>query len=123
MQIKSKVPMLRTSFKERKAGNSFSFSFSLAISRVTIVDTPRSAKAVNKEIKARAKAELIFDLDSNRGLAMQLAAYQTYYGDWCELFNELDKINAITAKDIQRVANQYLNRDNCTVGVMNTIEN
>lgn len=76
-----------------------------------------------EKIKARAKAELIFNLDNNRGLAMQLAAYQTYSGDWRELFNELDRINAITAEDIQRVANQYLNRDNCTVGVMNTIEN
>ncbi|MCD6161780.1 MAG: insulinase family protein [candidate division Zixibacteria bacterium] len=76
-----------------------------------------------EKIKARAKAELIFNLDSNGGLAAQLAAYQTYSGDWRELFNELDKINAITAEDIQRVAKQYLNRDNCTVGVMNTIEN
>lgn len=72
------------------------------------------------KIKARAKAQLIFGLDDNEGLALQLATYQTYFGDWKELFGDLDRINALTAADIQRVANKYFNLQNCTIGTIET---
>ncbi len=72
------------------------------------------------KIKARAKASFIGQLDTNNGLAMQLAAYETRWGDWHEMFRELDRINAVTAADIQRVANQYLTEENRTVAELNT---
>ncbi len=61
-----------------------------------------------EKIKARAKASLINGLASNAGLASQLATYQLVYGDWRMLFKELDKFNALTTEDIQRVAEKYL---------------
>jgi predicted Zn-dependent peptidase len=73
------------------------------------------------KIKARAKANLINQLDSNQGLAFQLAGYQTLWGDWRELFKELDRINAVTADDIQRVAQKYLTKKNRVVGMINTV--
>jgi predicted Zn-dependent peptidase len=73
------------------------------------------------KIKARAKAQLINRMTSNQGLAFQLAAYQTLWGDWRELFRELDRINAVTAEDIQRVAQKYLTKKNRVVGMINTI--
>jgi predicted Zn-dependent peptidase len=73
-----------------------------------------------EKIRARAKADFIFGLKSNTGMAMQLAAYQTYFGDWHEMFKQLDKINAVTPADIQRVANKYLIRQNSTIAVMKT---
>lgn len=76
-----------------------------------------------EKIKARAKSDFIFGLDSNIGMAMQLAAYQTYYDDWHEMFNELDKINRVTAEDIQKVAKKYFIKQNRTVAVMQTIKN
>jgi len=39
-----------------------------------------------QSVKTRAKANLIRRLDSNFGLAIELANYQTRYGDWRELF-------------------------------------
>src|SRR5579859_3418363 len=39
-----------------------------------------------QSIKTKAKAQLIRQLDSNSGLALQLAEYQTLFGDWRELF-------------------------------------
>ena len=75
-----------------------------------------------EKIKARAKAGFIGRLDSNLGMAMRLAANQCRWGDWRELFHTLDRINAVTAEDIQRVAKEYFTEQNRTVGYLNTIE-
>ncbi len=75
-----------------------------------------------EKIKARAKAQFVNGLSNNIGMGFQLAAYQTYWGDWREMFNELNRINEVTAEDIKRVANTYLTAKNRTVIMMNTIE-
>ena len=61
-------------------------------------------------IKTRAKADLIRGLADNQGLAQQLAIYQTRYGDWRELFRQVDRIDKVTKADIRRVANQTFSR-------------
>src|SRR5438270_8361734 len=71
-----------------------------------------------KMVKTRAKATLIRGLDSNEGLATDLALYQTLYDDWRELFRAVNKINAVTKADIRRVANQVFVPTNRTVGVI-----
>ncbi len=58
-------------------------------------------------VKTKMRAALIQKLDSNAGLAGQLAEYKAAYGDWRQLFYELDQINKVTADDVQRVAKQY----------------
>ena len=74
------------------------------------------------KIKARAKSVFIDGLDSNPGLARQLASYQNLHGDWRQMFRELDRINAVTPQDIQRVANRYLSPKNRTVVTIETQE-
>jgi predicted Zn-dependent peptidase len=64
--------------------------------------------------KTRAKADLLRGLADNEGLAHQLAEYQTRYGDWRQLFRELDKINAVTKADVRRVANKIFVDSNRT---------
>lgn len=64
--------------------------------------------------KTRARADLLRGLADNEGIAQQLAYYQQRYGDWRELFNQLDKIDAVTKADIRRVANQIFVTSNCT---------
>jgi predicted Zn-dependent peptidase len=71
-------------------------------------------------IKTRAKANLIRGLDDNEGLAMQLATYQTRYGDWRELFRSVDRIDQVTKADIRRVANETFVDTNRTVGIIET---
>ena len=73
-----------------------------------------------KMIKTRAKANLIRGLADNEGLAMQLATYQTRYGDWRELFRSVDRIDQVTKGDIRRVANDVFADTNRTVGVIET---
>jgi predicted Zn-dependent peptidase len=58
-----------------------------------------------QSVKTRAKAQLLRQLDSNSGLALQLATYQTIFGDWRELFHDVEKMDKVTPADIRRVAN------------------
>jgi predicted Zn-dependent peptidase len=74
-----------------------------------------------KMVKTRAKASLIRGLDSDEGLAEDLAIYQTLYGDWRELFRSVDRINAVTKADIRRVANEVFVPTNRTVGIIETV--
>jgi predicted Zn-dependent peptidase len=73
-----------------------------------------------KMVKTRARASLIRSLASNPGLAEELAAYQARYGDWRQLFREIDEIDKVTAADIRRVANQTFRIENRTVGIIET---
>ncbi len=73
-------------------------------------------------VKRRARASLLRQLDDNMGLAIQLASYQALTGDWRNLFRQLDKINAVTPEDIQRVARATFRRTNRTVGVIEPLE-
>jgi predicted Zn-dependent peptidase len=68
-----------------------------------------------QSVKTRAKAQLIRELDSNSGLALQLAIYQTISGDWRELFRNVDRIDKVTPADIRRVANATFTPSNRTV--------
>lgn len=64
--------------------------------------------------KTRARADLLRGLADNEGLARQLAEYQTKFGDWRQLFRELDKIDAVTKADVRRVANKLFVDSNRT---------
>lgn len=68
--------------------------------------------------KTRARARLIGQLDSNMGLAVQLAAYQARTGDWRNFFRRLDELQAVTSDDVRRVARTTFTRDNRTVSLL-----
>lgn len=71
-------------------------------------------------VKTRAKANLLRGLADNSGLAQQLAVEQARYGDWRELFREVDRIEKVTKADIRRVANKTFVESNRTVGIIET---
>ena len=73
-------------------------------------------------VKRRARASLLRELDDNLGLAIQLSSMQALTGDWRNLFRQLDKINAVTPEDIQRVAKATFTRTNKTVAVIEPLE-
>jgi predicted Zn-dependent peptidase len=63
-----------------------------------------------------ARANLVRSLNSNMGLAMRLARYHGQEGDWRRLFTRIDDLQNVTLEDLERVANQYLVKENRTVG-------
>ena len=64
--------------------------------------------------KTRARADLLRGLANNEGLARQLAEYQTRFGDWRQLFRQLNKIDAVSKADVRRVANKIFVESNRT---------
>ena len=66
--------------------------------------------------RTKIRAGLIRSLADNNGLALALATAQAQQGDWRTVFTDLDKINAVTLDDLQRVANTYLINNKRTVG-------
>jgi predicted Zn-dependent peptidase len=70
--------------------------------------------------KTRTRADLLRGLADNQGLANDLAEYQTRYGDWRELFLQLDKVDKVTKADIRRVANRIFIPSNRTSASIET---
>ena len=70
--------------------------------------------------KTRAKADLIRSLDSNEGLAENLANYHTLFGDWRELFRYVDRLDALTKADVRKAATATFADANRTVGKIET---
>ncbi|HXU81384.1 MAG TPA: insulinase family protein, partial [Polyangia bacterium] len=73
-------------------------------------------------VKTRAKADLIRQLDDNQGLAAQLAASQALFGDWRELFRQVDRIDKVNKADIRRVAQKTFVAQNRTVGYIESTQ-
>ena len=71
-----------------------------------------------QKIKNRLRADLIWSLSSNRGMASQLSYYQTVTGDWRYMINHLKVIETITPEEIRKAANRYLTKDNRTVAIL-----
>lgn len=82
------------------------------IEKLKTEDVPADELA---SVKTRVKAELIRRLGNNSGLALQLAEAQTLYGDWRELFRQVDAIDKVTPADVKRVANATFTANNRTV--------
>ena len=81
------------------------------------IDKLKTADVTDDELdmfKTRTRADLLRGLADNQGLANSLAEYQTRYGDWRELFLQLDKVDKVTKADIRRVANQIFIPSNRT---------
>ena len=72
-------------------------------------------------IKTRFRAQLIESLGSNEGLAQSLAQLQLRYGDWKQLFGEIDRTQKVTKADIRRVANKVFVASNRTTAEILTI--
>jgi Predicted Zn-dependent peptidases len=81
------------------------------------IDKLKSTDVTDAELqmfKTRARADLLRGLANNQGLANALSEYQTRYGDWRELFLQLDRVDRVTKADIRRVANKVFVASNRT---------
>ncbi|MGE0471163.1 MAG: M16 family metallopeptidase [Nitrospira sp.] len=68
--------------------------------------------------KNQIEAARTFEQDSNFRRAMLLGQAEMVGAGWRRVDQFVERIRAVTAKDIQRVARQYLTEDNRTLGIL-----
>lgn len=76
---------------------------------------PVSEKELER-VKNQVRAGILQSLDSNLGMAKLLAEYEVKTGDWRNIFQQIDAIEKVTPKDIQRVAKETFTPENRTIG-------
>jgi len=79
--------------------------------------TPVAAAELDR-VKAQVIAAKVYDRDSMFNMAMQIGMLDSVGHDWRLLDSYVDEIRAITAEDIQRVANTYFDGNQLTVAVL-----
>ncbi|HUK40879.1 MAG TPA: pitrilysin family protein [Candidatus Acidoferrales bacterium] len=70
-----------------------------------------------QKAKNQIESSFIFAQDSIFGQAMKIGYYEAN-GGWRQMDQYIDGIRRVTRKDIQRVAKEYLDRDQRTIGVL-----
>ena len=68
-----------------------------------------------QKVVNRVDADLIRSLQSNSGLASQLAYFEAVAGDWRYVVRIRDQMASVTPQDIRRVASRWLVKSNRTV--------
>ena len=68
-----------------------------------------------QKAKNTTRRAFVTNLQNSLSRAINLSQYAVYYNDPGLINTRLDKVNAVTKEDVQRVANQYLRDTNRTV--------
>ena len=68
------------------------------------------------KFKQTKKKSTLDQLKANTSLASLLTYYDVVQGDWRLLFDEIKRVDGLTADDVKRVANTYLGKSHRTIG-------
>jgi predicted Zn-dependent peptidase len=71
-----------------------------------------------ERVRNQIEAGNVRRIESNLGLAFQLADSELLTGDWRSTFRESARLGRVTADDVRRVASAYLTEQNRTVAVL-----
>jgi predicted Zn-dependent peptidase len=71
-----------------------------------------------QKVRNQIQADFIRELDSNFGMAAQLAYFEAIAGDWRYILQAMREIDTVSAQDVQRVASTYLVKENRTVATI-----
>lgn len=71
-----------------------------------------------ESIVTRRRASVLRQLGNNDGIGFLLAQTYGNTGDWRSVFTDLERMQQVTPDDIMRVANQYFDKSQRTVGMI-----
>jgi predicted Zn-dependent peptidase len=71
-----------------------------------------------QRVRNQFEASSVRRLETNFGLALQLANSASLFGDWRTTFGLEERMAAVTAEDVQRVVRTYLRTENRTVATL-----
>lgn len=75
-----------------------------------------------QKVKNRKTVGFYRNMATINGKANTIGTYETFFGDYHELFNATEAYAKVTIDDIQRVAKTYLKKSNRTVGILSSKE-
>ncbi len=73
-----------------------------------------------QKIKNQKLVEFYQQVETINGKANNIGTYEVFFGDYKKMFDAPTAYNKVTAEDVKRVANQYFNKSNRTVGILKT---
>jgi predicted Zn-dependent peptidase len=73
-----------------------------------------------QKIKNQKLVEFYDQVETINGKANNIGTYEVFFGDYKKMFDAPAAYNKVTTEDVKRVANQYFNKSNRTVGVLKT---
>jgi len=75
-----------------------------------------------ERVRNQIEAGRVRRLQSNLGLAFQIADSESLLDDWTATFAAADRLRTVTTEDVRRVARRYLTQDNRTVAILRRSE-
>ena len=102
---------------DSKATNVKGFIYATNIDELEFTDIELVENKIANTKLTKTDTDTHADSNDKAVLSKQI---KQIYGDWREVFREVDKVNAITPEDIQRVAKLYFTRNNRTVATIET---
>ena len=75
-----------------------------------------------ERVRNQIEAGRVRRLQSNLGLAFQIADSESLFGDWQATFDAADRLRAVTVADVLDVARRYLTSENRTVAILQRSE-
>ena len=75
-----------------------------------------------KRVINSTESSIVFDMDTNMGIARTLNYYQTVFQDWQYFANYLEQVRSITCEDVRKVMKEYLVPGNRIVGILEKTE-
>jgi predicted Zn-dependent peptidase len=82
-----------------------------------LAETP-PADAELERVRNQLAASRVRRLQSNLGLAFQLAGSTSLHGDWRETFERVERMHEVTPADVQAVVRRYFHAANRTVATL-----
>jgi predicted Zn-dependent peptidase len=116
----SKYPDLFTILLTPAPGKTVAENEQALYAEIERLKTEKVSEEELEKARTSERAFLVRQLGSNEGLAEQLASYEVLTGDWRNLFRDIDRMNNVSAEDVQRVAQTYFLHTNRTVGELIT---
>jgi predicted Zn-dependent peptidase len=71
-----------------------------------------------ERVRNQLAASRVRRLQSNLGLAFQLAGSASLHGDWRETFERVERMQEVTAAQVQEVVRRYFRSANRTVATL-----
>ena len=121
-------------FSSTGPGNRFPQLFQVDVIPIHTASTETVEAAIYEEIKRiqdegpsdeelervrnQLEAGRVRRLQSNLGLAFQLADSESLFGDWTTTFKAAERMTEVDTDSVMRVARRYLNIENRTVGIL-----